>query len=440
MDINLGASQRSEKNDGKWENYEYSPASQRVSDTAMTVGIGLRALCVAMLTFGLMLFIDNAFKLGSGGLSLLVSALLPTAAFAFILAGGKKGIIIGAVLAAASVGFIFITASNPVGCVTYTFDSAMRYLVSIGYENYSQYIQGAPTMDMSAAELHRGAFALIGTALSLIFSLCTVRKTILLPTLIISVGVLTVGFTFNISTSNWGFAFVLLALVGVIVMRAFDGRFKAKRKDRLKVAYLGGIVGGTVMLMAFLAIIIPSIVIKDQWKEIEFISKPISVARDIVDSVITGSAPNLKDMGIIKNMDEFNSRDTSLKQLQFTGEQIIRLESDYGKDIPIYLRGWVATDFDGKSWTTVTNDKHSSYLDRFDIVAANAGYSEGGYRTEYMTDAFYQMVMPSLTVIDPEKGYANNFNSGFIAMYLNVEMELGAGTGNLLFFPAVTSA
>ena len=81
MDTNLGAVQRPENNEGKWENYEYSPASQRVNGTSMAIGIGLRALCVLMLTFGLMLFIDNAFKLGSGGFSLLIRALIPTAAY-----------------------------------------------------------------------------------------------------------------------------------------------------------------------------------------------------------------------------------------------------------------------------------------------------------------------------------------------------------------------
>ena len=440
MDTNLGASQRPEINDGKWENYEYSPASQKVNGTTMAIGIGLRALCVMMLTFGLMLFIDNAFALGSGGFALFIRALLPTAAFAFLFAGGKKGLLIGAGLTAVSVAFLFITASNPIGCATYAFDSAMRHLVSIGYDNYSLYITGASNMDMSAPELHRGAFALIGMALSFVFSLCTIRKTVLIPTLLISIGALTVGFTFNISTSNWGFSFTLLALVGIIVMKGFDASFKAKRGDRLKVAYLGGFVGGTVMLLAFLTVLIPSIVMKDQWKDIEFISRPVSVARDIVDSVITGSAPNLKDMGVIKNMDEFNSRDTSLKHQTFTGEQIIRIESSYSKDVPLYLRGWVATDFDGKSWTTVTNDRLASYMDRFEIVAATAGYTEGAYRTEYMTEAFYQMVIPDLLYVDPEKGYTNNYNNGFIAMYLNVKMELGAGTGNVLFLPSVTDS
>ena len=440
MDNNLGAVQRPEIKKDKWENYEYSPASQRTNGSTMAFGLGLRALCVALLTFGLMLFVDDAFSLGNGALALLIRAVLPTAVFAVILTGGKKGLIIGLGVGVLAAVIVFITTPNMFTSAVYTFDSVMRYLVSIGYNNYSGYIQNAPNMGFSEVELHRAAFTLIGALLSLIFSLLTMRKTVLSPTLIISVGLLTLGFTFNTSSSNWGFAFTLLALVGIIVMRLFDGSFRAKSEDRLKVAYLGGFVGGTVMLMALIAVIIPAIAVKDQWKEIEFISKPISVARDVVDSVITGNAPNLKDMGVIKNTDAFNSRDTSIKKTQFTGEQIIRVESSYSKDIPIYLRGWVATSFDGTSWSPVTNDQRSSYLDRFDIIAAKAGYENGAYNADAMTEAFYQMVIPNLINIDEEKGYTNNYDNGFIAMYLNIELEVGAGTGNLLFLPSVTAA
>ena len=54
----------------------------------MAFGLGLRALCVALLTFGLMLFVDDAFSLGNGALALLIRAVLPTAVFAVILTLG----------------------------------------------------------------------------------------------------------------------------------------------------------------------------------------------------------------------------------------------------------------------------------------------------------------------------------------------------------------
>ena len=440
LDTKLGAPAPEIKKD-KWENYEYSPAAQPVNGTSMAIGLALRGLCVAILTFGLMLFINDAFSLGCGFFTLLLRALIPTAVFALIMVGGKKGILIGLGLGAVSVLFVAMSASNlgeyVVGSVSYTFDSAMRYLVEIGYDNYSAYVTGAGTMGLSAVELHQGGFTVIGAALSLVFCLCTMRKTVLLPTLIISLATLVAGFTFNISTSNWGFAFSLLALVGIIVMRGYDGRFKAKRGDRLKIAYLGGFVGGTVMLMAFMAVVIPAAVMKDQWKDIEFISKPISVARDIVDSVISGDAPNLKDMGIIKNMDELNSRDTSLKNQTFTGETILKVETSYNKDLPIYFRNWIATDFDGKSWTTVTNDKLASYMERFEIVAINSGYNGGTYSADNMTEAFYDMVIPDIYKVNSDKGYTNNHSNGFISMILNVKMELGVGTGNMLSIPSV---
>lgn len=406
----------------------------------MAIGLSLRALCVVLLTWGLMLYVNNAFNLACGGISLLLRALLPTMAFAFIMVGGKKGIVIGLGIGAFGAVITLVTTPDLIGCIKATFNSAMDHLVYIGYDNYEGHKFSVSDMGISKEDLHTAAFTVVGTALSLIFSLFTMRKTVLLPTLIVSIGILTLGFTFNTSTSNWGFAFALLALVGIIVMRMFDRTFKAKRKDRLKVAYLGGFVGGAVMLMATVAIIIPAIFVDEEWDDIKFISEPIAVARDIVDSVITGNAPNLKDMGIVKNMDDFNSRDVDIKNRKFTGESIIRVETLYNKDLPVYLRGWIGTAFDGRTWTTVTNDVRTSYLNRFEYMAKKAGYGEGAYRTEYMTEAFYQMVIPELTRIDEMKGYTNNYDNGFITMNLNIEIELGAGTGNLLYLPAISGS
>ncbi|MBQ9116801.1 MAG: hypothetical protein IJY04_07230, partial [Clostridia bacterium] len=442
MDINVGAGAREIKKD-KWENYEYSPAVQPTNGTTLYLGLALRGLCVFILTFGLLLYIDNAFALECGIVALLGRAFITTAIFSLLLVGGKKGIIAALALAAVSIVLSLAFHSDligyHVGSVKYTFDSAMKRLVSYGFENYSAYIKGAPDLGLAAEELHKGAATVAAIALSLIFSLCTMRRTVLIPTFVITVGILVAGFTFNLSTSNWGFAFTLLALFGVVVMRMFDASFRTKRKDRLKTSSLGGYTGAAVMAIAFLAVVIPTFTMKTQWADIEFISKPMDIARDVVDSVITGNAPNLKDMGIVKTMDEFNSRNVTAKKLVFTGEKMITVETSYKRDLPIYLRGWLATGFDGTSWTTVTNDQLAAYTTRFEQVAANAGYGEGAYHTEYMTGAFYELVDPKLLAIDPEDGYTNHFESGFISMYLNIEMELGKGTGNLMYLPSIIS-
>ena len=440
MDINVGADERKIKKD-KWENYEYSPAVQPTNGTTLGVGLTLRALCVMMLTFGLLLYVDNALGLKCGVFALLLRAAVTTAIFSLLMVGGKKGLLIASGLAVASV--LITLALHPdligyfVGSVKYTYDSVMRRLVEFGFKNYSSYIIGASDMGLSAMELHRGAATVIAICFSGIFSVCTMRRTVVIPTLVISIGILMAGFTFNLSTSNWGFAFTLLPIFGIVVMKMFDVSFRTKRKDRLKTASLGGYAGAMVMLLAFLAVVIPTATTKKQWADIEFISKPMDVARDVVDSVITGNAPNLKDMGIVKNMDEFNSRNVATKLQVFTGEKIITVETSYSRDLPIYLRGWLATGFDGASWTTVTNDQLAAYTNRFELEAENAGYSDGAYHTEYMTGAFYEMIDPELLQIDPENGFTNNFEDGFISMYLNVEMELGKGTGNLMYIPSI---
>ena len=114
MDTKLGANAPNKNND-KWENYEYSPASQPVNGSTMALGLALRALCVAILTFGLMLFINDAFSLGCGFFALLLRALIPTAVFALIMVGGKKGTLIGLGLGAVSVLFVAMSASVGIG-------------------------------------------------------------------------------------------------------------------------------------------------------------------------------------------------------------------------------------------------------------------------------------------------------------------------------------
>lgn len=444
MDTNNGAEKRHTKKRDKWENYEYSPASQNVSDLSLAIGLCLRAACVVMLTFGLAFFLDDAFSLNSGGFSLFLKSLLTTAVFALLLVGGKKGALVGAAVGAASVGLTAIIHGGLFGyfsgCIAYTRDSVVRYLVALGYDNYAVHIKGAGNMGLDNGALHGGAMTVLILVLSLVFTLCVMRKTILFPTLVLSMAVLILGFTFNTSSSSVGFAFVVLALSGITVMRVFDRYFKAKRKDRRRLASLGGYTGGSVMLIALLTIIIPMFTITESWERIDFISSPIEVARDVVDSVLNGDAPNLKDMGVIKNMDDFNSRDTTPKKLEFTGETLITVKTSYNRDIPIYLRGWIATDFDGNVWSAVSNDRVTSYMSLMKEVAAGAGYKDGAYRTEFMTSDFYEMLDPSLLLIDREAGYTNNYDNGYISMYLNVKQSPGKGMGNLVYLPTLSSA
>lgn len=427
-----------------WEDYEYSPASHDLGISRTNTGLTLRALCSALLTLGLLLFVDDAFSLDCGFITLLLKAIYVTAIFSLAMLGGKK-LLIGGGLAAAGLLLTLIMHGNPIAffeeSTLYTFDSVMKLLVSRGFENYSSYITGASGMGLEAITLYRGFTTLLAVILGALNSVCVMRKTVLSPVIIVSIGILMLGFTFNLNSSNWGFAIVLLSLFGIVVMRVFDASFKTKRKDRLHTAALGGYAAGAVMLLAFISVVIPAAVMKDQWRDIEFISTPMNVAREIVDSVISGDAPNLKDLGVLKNMDDYNSRNVTVKKQTFTGDTIMTVRSSYNKNMSVYLRGWIAVDFDGENWTTVTNDILAAYKSDFATVAKNAGYDLNGnaYQSEYMTEAFYQLVNPSLLVVDEEKGYANNYAYGFISAYLDIDMELGTGTGNILYLPSVIS-
>lgn len=444
MDIRSGADAQ-EKSNEYWENYEYSSASQTLGTSQMNIGLALRMLCVTVLTFGLLLFVDDALSLGCGSLLLLLYALAVSAGFGAMMLGGKA-LLFGVVLVAVEFGISFLMHTaffQYYGeSIRYTFDAVMKLLVDRGYDNYSAYITGASGLGYSAVALYRGTMWLMAVVLGAIFSACLMRKTVLSPVLVFSLSILMLGFTYNLNSSNWGFAFTLLALFGAVAMRLFDARFKSKKSDRRNTAALGGFTAGAAMLLAFVAVLIPSAVIKEQWRDISFISKPVSVARDVVDSVISGDAPNLKDLGVIKNMDSYNSRDVSVKTLTFTGETVMTVRSSYNKNISVYLRGWIATEFDGESWQTVTNSQLAAYKNALRTVAEDAGYQLDGdaYDPDDMTEAFYDMVYKDALYVSPETGYANNYEKGYISLYLDIDMKLGVGTGNLLYIPAIASA
>lgn len=425
--------------DDKWADYEFSPATQTATDLQYRVGLLLRWFCVFLLTFGLLVFLGNAFELKSGFFSLLTISLFSSGAVSLLLIGGKASLI-GLGVGAVGVLLSMIGHSNLVsyfrGSVLYTFDSAMLRLSGFGFDNFEAYVTGASDMGLDAAALHSGALTLIAAVLSLIFGLCIVRRVFILPVLLLSIGVLTTGFIVNIASSNWGFALTVVALCGAVVMKSFDRRFKVKRKDRLASASLGGYAGGAAMLLAFLALVIPAAVTKDEWRDIGFISEPMELARAVVESVVSGDAPNLKDLGLVENMDEGNSRDTAPKEMSYTGETVMTVETTYDKAMPIYLRGWVSTAYSGGVWSTVTNDLRDRYSSTVGEVAKQAGLD--GYSTEYMTEAFYGMLDP--TFADKlDGGFANRYRDGFISMYVNVDMELGSGTGNLIYLPTSTS-
>lgn len=435
---------RVSEKDAEREERAYSSASQTLSVVQLGTGAFLRALCAFALTFGALLYVNDALALDIGFFVLLFYSALSVAAFSLIPSGGKRSLIgLGILLAA--VGVSVLLHPNIFGfcreSVRYTFDSAMRLLAERGFENYNSYITGSAGLGLEEDVLYRGALALLAVLLGALFSLCLMRRTVLIPVLAAELCVLVPGFTFNLSSSNIGLAVIIVAIAGAVAMRVSDARFRAHKGERATVAALGGYAGGLMMLIALLSVAIPALAVKEQWRDIPAISQPVEVARDVVDSVISGEEPDLFGVGILKNMDSSNSRDASVKKRSYTGKTLMTVRTSQGSRLGIYLRGWVASSFDGNSWLSATDGELAEYKEELSDIAEDAGYELGGdtYSSDMMADALLDL-LPSVYLSQGSGEGGASSLLGYTGIYTDIKLKNGVGTGNLMFVPAMFSA
>ncbi len=433
--MNNSVSLKKEKFD---KDYEYSPFVRIGS--SLTSGLIARGVLIFFLVLGLSAFFADCFTPGVGFIKLLLFSAIWTAVFCSLFCGGKATIAgaVGAVAVLAVWAVITPSVvSYTVNGIRCTLDTAGDIFIKYGYENLSFLKIGYSAIDKADA-LNSNTYFLFTAVLALVFSALCMRRVLLIPTLVISLAVCAPGITYNFVNANWGFAFVVLALFSIAAVRMFEFCYKAKKEDRIKRASMGGYLGGFVAVIALLCIMIPSLVTKSEWSDIPVISKPVSVARDLVTSVISGDMPNLQEMGIIKNMDEQNSRVITTDIPKYTGRSMLAVKRKMSSSSPLYMRGWVASPkFDGKAWYSPSNDETDAYAQLLGQISASAGYGES-YTPDLMTEAFLDIIFAPDMLYDPIAGYKSYKEWGFNVYRTDVSMELGTGSGNLLYIPSTS--
>ncbi len=422
------------------EDYEYSPVRQNVTSSTLVGGLVIRAVTTVLLNMGFLIFLNNCFSLGVGFGSLLVYALIWGTVFSLMFIGGKATLAGLGLFAVTGGIWVFINQSIATyirACVECTMNTVGTLLVARGFDNMSFLVRPYAAIDTAAA-LNGGTLFMLSCVFAFILSLCTMRKTVLIPTVLLTALVCIPGITFNLPSSNWGAAFIILSLFAIVTMKFFDKTYKAKRADRLRRASMGGYAGGAVALIAFICISVPALFMQSNWADIPAISEPMDVARDVVTSVISGDMPNLRDMGLIKGMDDHNSRVVDPKQVTFTGDSVLKVYRNISDRSPMYLRGWVAGGgFDGSAWYSATNDMLEAFQETMSQASVDAGYSES-YSPDFMTEAFFELLGDNYSSIDETLGYTDYSDNGYLALRTNVSIETSSGTGNLLFLPSIS--
>lgn len=421
-----------------YNEFVYSPALQKAKPALSLIGFIGRMLIVFIGVLGITVFLTDAFKISINILALAAITLLITAVFC-VMSLSKPLFWCG--LGATVVGLAVWGAisGNPIAlfmnCAGTFWNSMLDRLDRVGYKISSYLYLPVDTTtiftDEQTAGYIFGGAVLLTIILAAIITPSIIKRTHILPVLILGSAVVTVVFTYNISSSNWGFVLILASFCGILTLKMYDSVYNRKKpvkdvktnvtpqRSAITAAY-GGIAGFATMALCFLLMLIPAMSCKDQWQTISFIDSKMEYARAVVSSVILGENADV-DFGFIGNMDTMNSRSTVADDRTYTGTPMLQVYASY--NMPMYLRSWVASTYsnDDNAWETVSSSKAAQYKSWF----------YNGFTPELITYNFYNFLNEKLTNVNSYTSYSNHIEDGFVTETIDVQNI--NSSGNLLF-------
>lgn len=198
-------------------------------------------------------------------------------------------------------------------------------------------------------------------------------------------------------------------------------------------ASAGGYAGAVAFAAAMLILFIPTVTTNDSFRLIDAIDSKIDYYREYVTAFLMGDDPILDELAYSASRQSFEPRSTEAKHLSYTGASVMQVNTPSGS-FPIYLRGWIATDYDraSSSWLTARTNSET-----FKNYRATFGTSMDP--SESMFYGAYRYYDPeSVADIDFAKGrYNSNSSYGFVSMQVNMKrLDLG---GYLVYMPSYTN-
>lgn len=344
----------------------YAPDRMKGFPLSIPIGYLLRFFSIGLSVFGICALIVDSFELVEINLwALLLYCVGSVAAFSLCFIGGKL-ILVGAGMIAAFVGGVFLFVGSPLTLITdgveRLWSRMMDMLEELGYATLSRFdlpSLGALSVssDRIEAVLIYGGIFTLATLIGLIFAAFSAKRTRLVPMLIFGGLICAVCFTYNLTGSNIGIVSILAGLCSTVVLSAYD-RLYAEHKNSKKSRAYSGFSSALAGLLVIAVLAGPAAAIKTPWREIKAISRPISSARNIVMTLLTGGDPRLNVMNSL-----IDKRSAELEDIHFDGVQLFKVSS-YTKNQNIYLRSWIASDFNesDNSWNLLTDDDYKDML------------------------------------------------------------------------------
>jgi len=121
---------------------------------------------------------------------------------------------------------------------------------------------------------------------------------------------------------------------------------------------MGGFAGLAVFIVAVFILLIPASTITGPYNGFGNLNQKFEYYREYVTALLMGDSPALDILTYENNLDNFKSNPTEPTTIRYYGSKMFTVESNF--KYPVYLRGWVATDYDDVTgmWKTVTPDSN----------------------------------------------------------------------------------
>ncbi len=194
-------------------------------------------------------------------------------------------------------------------------------------------------------------------------------------------------------------------------------------KRRRKISMAGGYTGFGVALIAFLAVWLPLAIVDSPFAVIKPINSRVQATRAYVTAYLRGSDVDLDDP-YVYGVNTLAPRTLSFDPLELEDKKMFTVDAKGTGNV--YLRSWVATDFNWQenTWISATYDQVHSYRDQF-----GTDFTPDSIKTDY-----YKYVYPSSAVITDANTYKNFSKYGFTVQQIDVWRVRGSSL--LLFVPA----
>ncbi len=185
----------------------------------------------------------------------------------------------------------------------------------------------------------------------------------------------------------------------------------------LRRASIGGFAGAGILLLSLVILAVPAMSTKGSFETIPAIDEKLEYYREYVTALLMGDDPSLDLLAFEGDANNFSPRTTLATPRYYTHEPIMTLESNYSSNI--YLRGWIATDYEDGLWRTA--DPKSETLERYrSLFATNDDASESIYYN------FFK-VMTDDGVFDDEKDVTESIKRlekyGYTIAQVNIRRE-----------------